>query len=59
MMLKNGGIIIRLSEDENLNVYLVRIGTQYKWFSEDNNWLTIQAEGGEVEISKISISKVI
>lgn len=56
---KNGGIIIRLSEDENLNEYLVRIGTQYKWFSEDNNWLTIQAEGGEVEISKISISKVI
>ncbi|MCP4551149.1 MAG: hypothetical protein GY834_03700 [Bacteroidetes bacterium] len=56
---KNGGIIIRLSAEENLNEYLVRIGTQYKWFSEDNNWLTIQSEGGEVEVSRISISKII
>lgn len=57
--LKNGGIIIRLHENASSQNYLINIGNQYKWFSEDNNWISIQTEGGAVEISEISISKLI
>jgi len=56
--LKNGGIIIRLNEKTSSQNYLINIGNQYKWFSEDNNWISIQTEGGAVEISEISISKI-
>ncbi|PKP32667.1 MAG: hypothetical protein CVU00_11555 [Bacteroidetes bacterium HGW-Bacteroidetes-17] len=56
--LKNGGIIIRLNEKASSQHYLINIGNQYKWFSEDNNWISIQTEGGIVEISEISISKI-
>ncbi|MBU1013442.1 MAG: hypothetical protein KKG99_10585 [Bacteroidetes bacterium] len=56
--LKNGGIIIRLNEKTSSQDYLINIGNQYKWFSENNNWISIQTEGGAVEISKISISKI-
>ena len=55
---KNGGLIIRLNQNSDSDYYLIRIGSLYKWFSEDNNWISIQPEGGEVEISEISISKI-
>ncbi len=56
---KNGGLIIRIAENKKINNYLIKIGSQYKWFSEDNNWISIQPEGGEVGISEISFSKII
>jgi tetratricopeptide (TPR) repeat protein len=54
---KNGGVIIRLDQQQNNDVHLVHIGTQYKWFSQDNNWISIQAEGGIIEVEMIKISK--
>ncbi len=54
---KNGGVIIRLNSKQKNNIHLVNVGTQYKWFSEDNNWVSIQAEGGNVEIGLIKVSK--
>lgn len=54
---KNGGVIIRLNSKQINNIHLVNVGTQYKWFSDDNNWISVQAEGGNVEIGLIKVSK--
>ena len=54
---KNGGFVINLVENKESNDYLIRIGNQYKWFSEDNNWITILPQNGDVKIDLIRISK--
>jgi tetratricopeptide (TPR) repeat protein len=54
---KNGGFVINLVENNESNDYLIRIGNQYKWFSEDNNWITILPQNGNVKITLIRISK--
>jgi hypothetical protein len=54
---KNGGFVINLVENTESNDYLIRIGNQYKWFSEDNNWITILPQNGDVKIDLIRISK--
>ena len=54
---KNGGFVVQVIEDELFNDYIVRVGNQYKWFAEDNNWLTIYPENGDVEITMLRISK--
>ena len=54
---KNGGFVVQVIESNGYNDYIVRVGNQYKWFSEDNNWLTIHPENGDVEISMLRISK--
>ena len=54
---KNGGFVVQVIESNDYNDYIVRVGNQYKWFSEDNNWLTIHPENGDVEISMLRISK--
>ncbi|MEA3479174.1 MAG: hypothetical protein U9R60_13390, partial [Bacteroidota bacterium] len=54
---KNGGFAIRIPESDEPNEFIIRISAQYKWFSEDNNWLSIYPEGGDLEVSLIRISK--
>lgn len=54
---KNGGFVVQVPEGSEQNDYIVRVGNQYKWFSEDNNWLSIYPENGDVEISFLRISK--
>ncbi len=54
---KNGGFVVQVVESDSFNDYIVRVGNQYKWFSEDNNWLSIIPENGDVEISMLRISK--
>ncbi len=54
---KNGGFVVQIIEDEFFNDYIVRVGNQYKWFAEDNNWLTIYPENGDIEITMLRISK--
>ena len=54
---KNGGFVIQVNEGEEFNDYIVRVGNQYKWFAEDNNWFTLHPENGDVEISMLRISK--
>jgi len=54
---KNGGFVVQVIEGEEFNDYIIRVGNQYKWFSEDNNWFTIHPENGDVEISLLRISK--
>ncbi len=54
---KNGGVVLQVPEGESSKDYIIRIGALYKWFSEDNNWLGIYPEGGDIEIALIRISK--
>lgn len=54
---KNGGFVVQVAESASFNDYIIRIGNQYKWFSEDNDWLTIYSENGDIEITMLRISK--
>ena len=54
---KNGGFVVHVPEGQDFNDYIIRVGNQYKWFSDDNNWVSIYPEKGDVEISLIRISR--
>lgn len=54
---KNGGFVLQVPEDDKFHDFIVRVGNQYKWFSEDNNWISIYPENGNIEISLVRISK--
>jgi tetratricopeptide (TPR) repeat protein len=54
---KNGGFVLPIPENGEFNDFIVRIGSQYKWFSEDNIWIEVYPENGEVEVGLIQISK--
>ena len=54
---KNGGFVLPIAATEEEKTFLFRIGSQYKWFSEDNTWIEIISENNEVEIGKLEISR--
>lgn len=54
---KNGGFMVQVPEGNEQNDYIIRVGNQYKWFSEDNNWISVSPENGDIEISLLRISK--
>ena len=54
---KNGGFVLPIAATEEEKTFLFRIGSQYKWFSEDNTWIEIISENNEVEIRKLDISR--
>lgn len=54
---ENGSFTVRLQQNDEYNDFIVRIGSQYKWFSEDNNWIEIYPENGDVEIISMEITK--
>ncbi|GAB1417428.1 hypothetical protein MASR2M12_01930 [Bacteroidales bacterium] len=54
---RNGGFVLPIPNNGELNDYIVKIGQQYKWFSEDNTWIEFLPENGTVEISILQISK--
>jgi len=53
---KNGGFVVQVPTGNEQNDYIIRVGNQYKWFSEDNNWLSVYPENGDIEISLLRIS---
>lgn len=54
---KNGGIVLRnITSDENGD-FLVRVSIQDRWYREDNNWIAIYSEGGNIEISRMQIAQ--
>ena len=53
---KSGGFVVQVPQDAEYNDYIIRVGNQYKWFSEDNNWITIYPENGDIEIKMVRIS---
>ena len=54
---KNGGFVINIPDSDGQRDYIVKVGGQYKWFSEDNNWISLQPEGGSAVVSLIQISQ--
>ena len=54
---KNGGFVLPIAATDEEKTYIFRIGSQYKWFSEDNTWIEIISENNEVEIGKLEISR--
>ena len=53
---ENGSFTVKVPAKAD-NDIIVRIGSQYKWFSEDNNWIEIYPENGDVEIVSMEITK--
>lgn len=54
---KNGGFMVPVPDNKNLNDFIVRIGSQYKWFKEDNTWIELSPENGSLEIELMEITK--
>jgi hypothetical protein len=53
---KNGGFVVQVPAGQDYNDFIIRVGNQYKWFSEDNDWLSIYPENGDIEIKLVRIS---
>jgi tetratricopeptide (TPR) repeat protein len=54
----NGGIVMRnISIDGKVNERLVSVKDQDLWSREDNNWISIIPQGGDVEVSFIQVSR--
>ncbi len=54
---KNGGFFVQVPAGKKDQDFIIRVGIQYKWFSDDNNWLSIYPENNPIEISLVRISK--
>ena len=54
---KNGGFVLPIAAVKEEKTFIFRIGSQYKWFSEDNTWIEIISENNEVEIGKLEVSR--
>jgi len=52
---KNGGAVFTLPVSEEEQTVIIRIGSQYKWFSEENNWISLFSGEGDMEVSLIRI----
>ena len=49
--------MVSVPKNTETNDFIVRIGSQYKWFSEDNTWIEVMPEGGNIEIILMEITK--
>lgn len=54
---KNGSFVVRTPNNKEINDYIIKIGAQNKWFSEDNTWIEITPQNGDIEIELIEITK--
>jgi tetratricopeptide (TPR) repeat protein len=54
---RNGGFVLPIPANSEYQDYIVRIGSQYRWFSEDNNWFSITPENGDIEVGLLQISR--
>lgn len=55
--LKNGGYIVNLVQREGYTKYFVRIDRNLRWQNEENNWISLLPDGGDLEINRILISR--
>jgi hypothetical protein len=53
---KNGGIVLRNLDKSTISDLLISISIQDKWFREENNWISISVETGEIEITQVQIA---
>ena len=56
----NGGLAIRnVSTDGEVNERLISVKDQDPWYREDNNWISLYPQGGDIEVSFIQVSRAI
>ena len=53
----SGSLIIKIPNNQDINDFIIKIGSQYKWFSEDNTWIELTPENGNIEIELMEITK--
>ena len=53
----NGSLIVRIPNTKDTNDYFLKLGGQYKWFSEENTWIELVPENGNIEIELMEIIK--
>ena len=53
---KNGGIVLRKLDKTVISDFLISISIQDKWFREDNNWISLSVETGNIEITEVQIA---
>jgi len=53
---KNGAIVLRSLTKTETSDYVIRLSVQDKWYREDNNWISLFVETGDVEITKVQIA---
>ena len=53
----SGSLIVRIPNNQDTNSFIIKIGTQYKWFSEDNTWIELTTDNGNIEIELMEITK--
>ncbi len=54
---RNGGFVLPIPAHTEYQDYIVRIGSQYRWFSEDNDWFSVTPENGDIEVGLVQISR--
>ncbi len=54
---KNGGYILPITPGDSQEEYIIPLGKQHKWLTEDNNWFKLVPQGGSVEVTGIEIAK--
>jgi len=54
---RNGSFTVSVPNNGKTNDFIIRIGAQYKWFSDDNTWIEVIPENGNIEISEMQITK--
>ncbi|MBE0646268.1 MAG: hypothetical protein IH596_00630 [Bacteroidales bacterium] len=56
----SGGLAIRnISTDGEVNERLISVKDQDPWYREDNNWISLYPQGGDIEVSFIQVSRAI
>ena len=54
----NGGAVIKnLAADGKTSDRLISVRDQDPWYREDNNWVSLYPQGGDVEVSFIQVSR--
>ncbi|MGA2823246.1 MAG: hypothetical protein ABSE72_06930 [Bacteroidales bacterium] len=54
----NGGAVIKnITGDGNVNERLISVREQDPWYRNDNNWISLYPQGGDVEVTFIQISR--
>lgn len=54
---KNGGFVVQVPQKKGQYDFIIRVGTRYQWFSENNDWFTIFSENNPIQVDLIRISK--
>lgn len=54
---KSGGVIFTILNSETVNEYKIRISSQYNWYKDDIEWISVYSIGENLELRLIEIEK--